>query len=109
MWNSRLPTAQRNWRGPRWVHRIYDSVRVLLAILLGAEIGWAALALAHLPEIRNDLAQQRQAELADENYKYCTNWGFRAATEAYARCTAVLDQVRENERNRIERDQDILP
>lgn len=98
---------------PRWIVRTYtvagNAVGVVVGILIGFEVGWALLMFSRYPQIQADQKRQRLEELVAENNRYCTGWGFQEDTDAYDRCTLDLDQVRQNERDRIARDQDLFP
>ena len=97
---------------PGWIGRTYTTagkaVVVVVGILIGFEVGWALLMFIQYPQIQADQKQQRLEELVSENNQVCTGWGFEQGTYAYDRCTLDLDQVRQNERGRLQRDQDFF-
>lgn len=96
-------------RVPAWVDHAYNAVRVIVGILIGFEIGGALLMFLQYPKVEADRERQRSDELASENDRYCKGWGFHAGSYAYDRCTLDLDQIRQNERERLERDRDFFP
>jgi hypothetical protein len=87
---------------------IVDIARILYKagrLFMWAFVGlWAAVAVwASINQPRSAAEQQRLRieALADENRTICGRWGFGQNTHEFNLCVLDLDEVRQNERERM--------
>jgi hypothetical protein len=83
------------------VRLLYRAGRLVMGVFVCL---WAVVAGLTFVNHASSSAQQQRAEietLADENRLYCERWGFSENTHAFNLCTLDLDEVRQNERERM--------
>lgn len=85
-----------------WALRAHGFARAVVAVMLGIWIGYLLLLIPQLPRLKTNFQLTRMEELAAEDLHYCTKWGFREGSGAYDRCRSDLEEVRKNERERIQ-------
>ncbi len=80
---------------------LYKAGRVCMAAVVGL---WAIAAVSALIHQRSLSAEQQRLRidaLADENRTYCERWGFHEKTHEFNLCALDLDEIRQNERERL--------
>ena len=79
------------------VRQIYDWVESALWAGLVAFVIYVLInVVPNLPEMTRRAESMRILRIAAENRAYCEKWGMRPGTQAHARCTIDLQELRKS-------------
>ncbi len=83
------------------IRRLYQIAHYFLWAFLAVWVFYAVLLVVNYRQLYAAQLHERMDQLADESDTYCSRWGFKPGTHDYNLCVLDLDQIRENERQRL--------